>query len=80
MVSWDYFKEVERVTKKLRVPWIMESDGGNVVEIKDGMCKICIYIYITFINIYFLPGLPEHYTFPAEKEGKRKRKRRASLI
>ena len=42
----DYFKTMERVTKGLGtrwVPWIVDYDGGNVIEIKDGMCKICSF-------------------------------------
>ena len=42
----DCSKRMERVTKGLKtdewVPWIVDADGGNVVEIK-GMCKICSF-------------------------------------
>ncbi|GBB94629.1 hypothetical protein RclHR1_23910001 [Rhizophagus clarus] len=48
----DCSKRMERVTKGLMtdewVPWIVDADGGNVVEIK-GMCK-----FVHFKNFYFL--------------------------
>jgi hypothetical protein len=42
----DYFKGVERVTKGLGLEcttWIVDSDEGNIVEVGNGMNKICSF-------------------------------------